>query len=52
MYVCVFVGVTAVYVHDSECNCVCVCGMQRDCEGAIDRLNPILISGGGDTDEK
>lgn len=27
-------------------------GLQGDCRGAIDSLNPVLISTGGDTDEK
>lgn len=43
------------------CFCVCVsmhisgtesvCGLQWDCRGSIDSLNPIFIPAGGDTDE-
>lgn len=48
MLLCLSVGQQCVHMRV----CVCVCGLQGDCGGAIDSLNPILISAGGDTDEK
>lgn len=44
-------------LHTCVCVCVCqcdsgsVCGLQGDCKGAIDSLNPILVAAGGGADE-